>query len=184
MTTIIRNLLLIGLIIVAVSGVAKAQQVSSGPVAVMEYERILQTSLATQSIQQQLMAIHDRIQAEIDAEEAALIKADQELTMQQTILAPESYQERRAQLDQRVDAVSQRVNGLNQRIDQAQKQATSEVQKAVFAIVSEIAAVRGFEIAIPTSVLIFAVPTLNITDEVLAQLNARLPRVEVQFAEP
>lgn len=183
---IIRSLALVCLVALSMAFAAlqgHAQQATTTNIAVIEYERVIQSSLAHQSIQQQLLALHDRIQASIDADEAELVEMDRELGMQKSILAPEAYEGKLRQLDERVAAVRDRVNGLNQRIDKARGNATGQLQQAVFAIVSELAEQRGYVVVLPTSTMVYAVPSLNITEEVQQLLDARLPRVEVQFSE-
>ena len=183
---IIRSLVLAGLIVLTVAfapAQGHAQQAATVNIAVIEYERVIQTSLAHQSIQQQLLALHDRIQASIDADEAELVEMDRELTMQKSILAPEAYQEKSRQLEERVTMVRGRVEGLNQRMENARMNATGQIQQAVFAIISELATQRGYVAVLPTSTMVYAAPSMNITDEVQQQLDARLPRVEVQFSE-
>ena len=161
----------------------RAQQTVTTNIAVIEYERTIQTSQAHQGIQQQILALRDRIQAEIDADEAKLVEMDRELAMQKSILAPEAYQEKLRQLDERVAAVRNRVNGLNQRMEKARMNATGEIQQAVFTILSELAEQRGYVAVLPTSMMVYAASSMNISDEIQQQLDARLPRVEVQFSE-
>jgi outer membrane protein len=160
-----------------------AQQAATSNIAVIEYERLIQSSLAHQSIQQQLIALHDQIQGSIDADEAKLVEMDRELAMQQSILAPEAYEEKLRQFEERVAAVRDRVNGLNERIEKARGNATGQIQQAVFVIISELAEQRGYVAVLPTSTMVYAAPSMNITAEVQQQLDARLPRVEVQFSE-
>ena len=108
---------------------------------------------------------------------------DRQLQLQKSILAPEAYEEKLRQLDERVAAVRDRVNGLNQRLEKARGNATGKIQQVIFAIISELAAQRGYEIVLPTSTMVYAAPSMNITEEVRQKLDARLPRVEVQFSE-
>jgi Skp family chaperone for outer membrane proteins len=181
-----RSLALAGLILLTLNFTPlaiRAQQATASNFAVIEYERVVQSSLAFQSIQQQLLALHDRIQAEINAEEAALVKIDRELAMQQSILAPEVFQEKQRQLNMRVDAARERVAGLNQRIERSRQGATGQIQQALFAIILELVTQRGYNAVLPTSAMVYAAPSLNISDEVQRELDARLPRVEVQFSE-
>lgn len=183
---IIRSLALACSIVLTVAfapSQGNAQQAATTNIAVIEYERVIQTSLAHQSIQQQLMALHERIQSGIDAEEAALVELDRELGMQKSILAPEAYEEKLRQLDERVAAVRDRVNGLNKRIDKARGTATGQIQQAVFAIIRELAEQRGYVVVLPTSTMVYAAPSMNISEEVKQLLDTRLPRVEVQFSE-
>ena len=159
------------------------QTTATSNIAAIEFERLIQSSLAHQSIQQQLIALHDRIQVGIDSDKAELVEMDRELTMQRTILAPEAYEEKRRQFDERVAVVRDRVNELNQRIEKAGADATGEIQQALFVIISELAEQRGYVAVLPTSTMVYASPSTNITAEVQQQLDARLPRVEVQFSE-
>ena len=174
-------LIILTVVFVPVQG--RAQETVTTNIAVIEYERLIQTSQANQGIQQQLLALHDRIQAEIDADEAKLVEMDRALAMKKSILAPEAYQEELRKLDERVAAVRDRVNGLNQRMEMARMNATGEIQREVFTILSELAVQRSYVAVLPTSMMVYAAPSMNISDEVQQQLDARLPWVEVQFSE-
>ena len=72
---------------------------------------------------------------------------------------------------------------MNERIEKARGNATGQIQQAVFVIISELAEQRGYVAVLPTSTMVYAAPSMNITAEVQQQLDARLPRVEVQFSE-
>ena len=69
-------------------------------------------------------------------------------------------------------------------LDNALFGASNEIQKKVLDIVSSIAKQRGYTLVLPSSQLLYADPKLDITADVLSQLNSALPKVNVSFKAP
>jgi Skp family chaperone for outer membrane proteins len=57
--------------------------------------------------------------------------------------------------------------------------ALNEVKEALIAIVTSIADERGFNLVLPSSEVLFFARSLDLTEEVLAKLDARLPEVQL-----
>lgn len=161
------------------AGPAVAQQMAAPVIAVVEYEYLMSQSEAAKSIAEQLTKIRDGFQSQIDNDEKSLAAEKDSLEKQRSILAPDAFQQKSQEFQKKVNAFQARVQQINKTIDEAHFKATQQLQKTIFDIVSEIAKERGFNIALPSSGMVFAAEDLAITDEVFKRLNQRLPRVDV-----
>ena len=67
-------------------------------------------------------------------------------------------------------------------LDNVSAAALNEVKKALIEVVTSIADERGFNLVLPSSDVLFFARKIDLTDEVLAKLDARLPDVRVPQA--
>jgi Skp family chaperone for outer membrane proteins len=161
----------------------EAQGVPSPVIAVLEYEAIIVESEASKSVAQQLIAIRDQYQAELDKEEEELRALNEELGRQKTILSPDAFAEKVRDFERRVRELQMKEQRINSLIKRAEIRALNEVEQVVYDIVSELARERGYTLVVPSSTLIYASDQLVISEEVLRQLNERLPHVQVVLEE-
>jgi outer membrane protein len=53
------------------------------------------------------------------------------------------------------------------------------IQTRVVAIIAKMSQERGYDMVVPSAQLLYAKPTLDVTNDVLQQLNKELPRMNV-----
>ena len=68
-------------------------------------------------------------------------------------------------------------------LDQAYRDGMKEVRRAIAVIITELAKEKSFNLVLPHARVIFLYNDLNITDEVLSRINARLPSVKVPLVQ-
>src|SRR5918994_728312 len=147
---------------------AVAQKLPTTIAAVIDYQRILRDAAAARSIREQIEARRKAYQEEISKEEQRLHEADKEFAKQRSVLSAEAFAEKRRDFEQDVAEV--------QRMSAA---ALNEVKEALIEIVTSIAEERGFNLVLPSSEVLFFARSLDLTEEVLAKLDARLPQVQL-----
>ena len=64
-------------------------------------------------------------------------------------------------------------------LDQVAAAALNEVRAAMIQVVGELAEARGFNLVLPSSGLLLFSPQIDLTDEVLARLDQKLPNIKV-----
>jgi Skp family chaperone for outer membrane proteins len=67
-------------------------------------------------------------------------------------------------------------------LDEVSAVALNEVKTALIEVVTSIADERGFNLVMPSSEVLFFSRRIDLTEEVLAKLDARLPEVRVPQA--
>jgi outer membrane protein len=156
---------------------AAAQKLPTTVAAVIDYQRVLRDAAAARSIRQQIEARRKVYQEEISKEEQRLHEADKEFAKQRSVLSPEAFAEKRREFEQDVAEVQRMVQKRRRELDRISAAALNEVKEALIEIVTSIAEERGFNLVLPTSEVLFFSRSLDLTEEVLAKLDARLPQV-------
>lgn len=158
---------------------AAAQQLPPTIAAVIDYQRILRDATAARSIREQIESRRQVYQEEITREEQRLQEADQEFAKQRSILAPEALAEKRREFEEEVVEVQRLVQERRRALDQASAAALDQVKRVLIEIVTGMAEERGFNLVLPSSEVLFFARRIDLTEEVLAELDAKLPAVEV-----
>jgi len=152
-------------------------------IAIVDVQKILEESLAAKNVQQQLEAQRSKFQAEISGEEAGLREAEQDLARLRNTVAPDIYAEKEQQLRQRFLVVERRVQNRRKALDQAFTDSMNEVKKTMLDIVEVMARERGANVVIVKQQALWSDKKMEITEEVLAQLNKILPQIQVKIAQ-
>lgn len=184
-----RPLLILAIAIVAAgfllaggSDPARAQQLPPTVAAVIDYQRILREAAAARSIREQIETRRKAYQGEISREEQRLHEADKEFARQRSLLTPEAFAEKREAFEEDISEVQRLVQQRRRELDRAAEAALNEVKAALIEIVTGMAEERGFNLVLPSSEVLFFARQIDLTEEVLAKLDARLPDVVVAEA--
>jgi Skp family chaperone for outer membrane proteins len=149
---------------------------------VVDVQRILDESLAAKSVQKQLETQRAKFQTEIENEENGLRQAEQDLAKAHDQLTPDAYSDREQQLRQRFLTVERHVETRRKVLDQAFNDSMNMVHQNLDAIVSDVAHEHGANLVLIKQQVLWTDKALDLTDEVLAKLNEKLPQITVKMA--
>jgi len=152
-------------------------------IAVLDLDAIRRDALAVKDIRAQIVEFQKSFRTDIQKEEEALRAANQELAKKRSILAPEAFAEERRKFEQKVVAVQRLVQERKRGLDKAQSDAMLNVEVLLNKIIGEIATSRKLGLVLRRQQTILASRSLEITGDVLKQLNQRLPKVKVKKPE-
>lgn len=158
---------------------AQTQPLPPAVVAVVDHQRIMRDSRAAKSIQQQLEVRRKLYLDELAKEEQRLNEVGKELARQRGVLEAQAFAAKRKEYEEAVQALQRTSNERRRQLDEALGAANNEVRKALKEIVDELAEGRGFNLVLPASGVLLFSPKIDITDEVLARLDRKLPSVKV-----
>jgi Skp family chaperone for outer membrane proteins len=161
---------------------AQAQQLPPTVAAVIDYQRILRDAAAARSIRDQIEGRRKAYQEEISKEEQRLHEADKEFAKQRSLLTAEAFTEKRREFEQEVAEVQRLVQERRRELDNVAAVALNQVKEALIEVVTSIADERGFNLVLPSSEVLFFARRIDLTEEVLAKLDSRLPDVRVPEA--
>lgn len=150
-------------------------------IAVLNIQEIMRESLAAKSVKTTLENQQKSFQSEMTKKEQDLQAKEKKLAEQRAVLSQEEFEKRVKEFRTQATGAQREVQAKKARLDKAFADALAEIQKSVMDIVSEKAKAEQIQMVVPTSQLLYADPTLDITDEVLTQLNKRLPKVQVKL---
>ncbi|MDA1090002.1 MAG: OmpH family outer membrane protein [Proteobacteria bacterium] len=149
------------------------------PFAVLDVQAILQESAAVKNIREQITKYGTEFEKEIEKERGNLRDANQELARQRTILAPEAFAEKRRKFEERVVEVQRLVQQRQRELDKTRNIAMEAVNQAYIEVVGRVANEKNLAIIMRKSQTAYSVGTLDLTKEILDQLNKKLPTVKV-----
>lgn len=162
----------------AVASPAFADEVK---VAVVNIQGIMKDSTAAASVREQLESKQKSFQADLTKKEEALQKEDKELAKQQSVLSKDAFAEKRKAFITKATEAQKEVQAKKALLDAAFERSLNDIQKAVNDIIAELAKEKGFNLALPTSQILYADDKMDISKDVLDRLNKKLPKVEVKF---
>ncbi len=161
-----------------------AAPIAPAVVAVIDYQRLLRESEAAKSIRRQVETQRRAYEAEVEAERERLSAADRRLNQERDDLPPEIYRERRRAFEEDVAEVQRLVQERRRQLDAASSAAFQRIRDTVVQIIDSLSDRYRFNLVLPRSeVLVFA-PEIDLTADVMAELNRRLPQVDIpQFED-
>jgi outer membrane protein len=151
------------------------------PILVVDVQRILDESLAAKSVQKQLESNRSKFQTEISKEENELRTAEQELNKAHDQLTADNYTEREQALRQRFLTVERHVQARRKVLDQAFTDSMNTVRENLQTIVAIVAKEHGATLVLTKQQVVWTDKSLDVTDEVLNRLNAKLPQLIVKM---
>lgn len=178
----------------ALAGIAMAAAVGLAPAAaqnqvppvigVVDVQHVLREAKAAQVVREAAEAHGRELEERLNRQREELKAQEQQLRQQQAILSPDAFNKRREELERHVADVRRRTeearNQLNAVFNVAMRDLRNELHKTVVAIMKE----KGLNMALPRSAVLVYDERLNVTEDVLAQLNERLPTIAVDFDNP
>ncbi len=161
------------------SSSASQEQLPATVAAVVDYQRVLQEAEASKSIAEQMDVRRKSYHDEIAKEEQRLYESERELSKQRSVLSEDAVNAKQQELEAEVQAVRELTHRRRQQLEPVSTEAVSKVERALFEVLTKIAEERGLNVVLPTSQVLFFSRQIDLTDEVLAQLNATLSEVPV-----
>ena len=148
--------------------------------AVMDLDGVFNSSKAAKSINEQIAKHQAYLKNGVETEMKALQEQEKELQRQRTLLEQQVFTEKRNQLQAKFVAIQRRAQEVNQKVNQARAKATNQVLQELETVVKEVADKNQIGIIFRANMIVSANPALDISNTVLAELDKRLPSVQVE----
>jgi Skp family chaperone for outer membrane proteins len=173
----------------AIPGAAIAQRAPAATIVVVETDRIYRDctacraaqgqlqGLATQ-LQQRAQALGQPIETELQSIQAAATAARAQSGAARTA-AETTLQQRAQALQTRQTAAQQELGRMEQNLRSTQANVLQQINARLNPIINQVMTARGANVAVDVNATLAHSGALNVTDQVLTQLNAALPSVTV-----
>ncbi|GLQ07205.1 OmpH family outer membrane protein [Sneathiella chinensis] len=145
----------------------------------LDLGKILSESAAMKDIGAQVKAMEEKLRTDTVAQEQVLRQEQDELSRQKVVLPPESFRQKQEAFNQKARKAALDVQLKRQQLAQSRAAAIAKVEGEMAPIVLEIAKSMGAALVIEKKDLIFAEKTLEITDQIIDRLNAKVTKVKV-----
>lgn len=153
-------------------------------IAVIDVQLIIRESTAMKAVREEVAGLREKFRAEVAQEEGRFREERAKLIRQRGVLTPQAFGRRRNQLVSKFAAVQRSLQAKSRGLEAASAATLREFQKSLFSVVEELAKERGYTLVLSRSRVPYTHPTYLATDDVLKRLNAKLPILKLQVAEP
>jgi outer membrane protein len=157
----------------------KAQQVAPPVIITVDVQQILRDSLVAKDVQAQMDQRTERYTKDVTAQENDLQKTQDELEHERTTLAPDVFNARMRDFQQRYDTLDSRVQTARQALQQSYNDAMTKVENTALQIISDIAAERKANLVVAKAAVLFEAQDIDITQEVIKRLDTKLPQIQL-----
>ena len=162
---------------------AAAADLPPAQIAVLDYQAVIRDSLAAQQVRRQIDDYRRAYQEEMAREEEQLRGEEQELKRLRGTIPAAAFDERRRSFERRVQEAQRRAQDQARTLDRMFNQAMGQLRRQMAPIVAEMTKQLGFNLVVDKSQILFAARALDISEEVAAALNEKLPHIEVARPE-
>ncbi|PWR25828.1 OmpH family outer membrane protein [Zavarzinia aquatilis] len=149
---------------------------------IVDYQRLQTQSKAAQDVRRQIQAVQTKFQASVDKDLQALRDEEKKLRDAAPKLSQAERDKRQKAFEDKVAEAQRRAQAINKAISEAVDNAGGKVRDALEPIFAELMTARGANVLLGTNEVIYFDPKLEITTEVLAALDAKLPSIKVEVA--
>lgn len=150
-------------------------------IVIVDLQSILEHSLAMQSIRKSIDLISQNIQSDIAKKELQLKKIEEALIKKRSTLKEEVFDKEVNEFNKKVSQAQKYIHGRKIQLDQAHAEAFTTLYNATVGIISAIAKKNNISIVLQSSQVLFVNDDLNITPEVIRQLNSKIPHIKVNY---
>ncbi len=168
----------------AMSSAAIAQSGSpTAKVAVVDVQRVEQSSRAMQAIREALQALRGKYEKEFISSEKEMqaeytrLRTDKEMSRGE-------YERRVRVLQADMVKMRRQSRARSEALSQSFQQSFAKFRQEVVLVVKSLAVEAGYTLVLNQATLIHAAPQYDITDKVVARLNKRLPKLPLKYKDP
>jgi len=162
---------------------ARAQEIAPPVIVIVDVQQILRDSAVAKNVQVQMDQRTDRYSKEVAVQENELRRTQDELERQRSLLAPEAFNAKMRDFQQRYDALDHGVQATRQALQQAYNDAMTKVESTALQIIADIAAERKANLVVTKAAVLFTAQGLDVTSEVIRRLDEKLPSVPLAVAQ-
>ena len=151
--------------------------------AVVNIDKVLRDAKATERVRELLDDKREEFQNDFATREASLLRIERELQTKRTILSEEAYRAEVNQFQNEVSAIQKEIQFKRQALDKAFQEAQEEIRSLAAEIVAEIAGNQQLDVVLNKSATLVFRQDLDLTEEVIIQLNERTKNARLEIQE-
>jgi outer membrane protein len=161
-----------------------AQQAPALPppvILIVDMAQILQQAKAAQEVHAILNKQYTAYSKEVAQQEDELQKGGTELERQRTVMAPDAYNTRAHDLQQRYDELGKSVQAKRLALQQSLNDAMDKVKNAALEVVADIVKERKANLVLEKQAVVYEPEGMDVTADAIKRLDQKLPSVPVNL---
>ncbi len=148
-------------------------------IGVIDINKILSDADAAVTATEQIEEIAIEIENEIKLSDEQIIKEQNSLIESQSIMAPEAFETKRNEYENKVQKYNNERQSKLMKIDELIAVSRNDILNAIKPILEEISNEKGITIILEKSSIMLNAEKMDITNEVLKKLNKSLPTINL-----
>lgn len=149
--------------------------------AVVDIESVLEHSIAIANIKKSISKISDEIQKEFTDKEIDLKKLESELINKQESISEKEFKLQLDEFNKKVSETQKEMHSKKNALEQAYGAANSQVHTKIVEIIRDLSKKHGFNIVFPSTQILFVENNMNITLEVIDNLNKTVEDIGIKY---
>lgn len=162
------------------AGASAHAQSAPQSIAIVDVEKILAESKASQSLKKQIEAKKESFQKEFAAKEKELKTTETSLMGEREKLSAEEFAKRRKAYEEKILETRKLYQKSRNSLDQALNSSMGELRKNIVQATSEVASAKNYTIVLSRETVLIADKTIDITTEVLQKLDAKITDIKLK----
>ena len=146
-------------------------------------QKVLRQSKASKSVRPEIDRMRKEFQKQVSEQEQRLRQSEQELNRQRAILAPEAFAQKRRAFSESARQAQKNVQSRRLELDRAFGNTKNEILKNLIVVAQQVAEARKLNMLVEKRFVFISANTLDVTDEVIARLDKRLPNVAINLGK-
>jgi len=151
-------------------------------IAIVDLQSVLDNSTVIKSVKKQVDDISLKLHNEISKKEADLKKSEATLLNKRSLLTEQQFEKEAMAFNKLVSDIQKETQEKKRKLDYAQSSAmTKVIDEYLVDVVNKIAKAKNLQIVIPHVNLLYYDHSLDITTEVIYQLNQLVTHIDVKL---
>ena len=165
----------------ASSGADQGSRMQVTRIGLVDLDGVLRQSSGTAKVRQLLDEQRLTFQEEFTQREAELQATEKALQADRELLSEDAFNERLKAFEDEVAEVQRQIQYRRQALDRAFQEAQRNLRGLALDIVKQIASERKLDLVLSQESALIFLPTLNISEEVLARLDERTRNARIEI---
>ena len=158
---------------------AQGKKIPAAVIAVVDTQRVLRDSDVGKDITRQIEEYSRTFQGELNRQQEALRKEEDELKRQQAVLSADAFGQKRRDFETRALDVQRQLQGRKQQLDRVANTALNQVKQSLVPIFNDLSKEQGFNLLMEKSLTIQSSDAVEVTQQVVQRLNRAMPSLQV-----
>ena len=173
------------LVVIAISFSANsyAENFPNTSVGVLDLNRVLLDAKAAKKAAEEIDQIAKNIENELIKSDEDMINEQNKLIEAQSIMAPEAFELKRKEYEEKVQNYNIERQNKVLSIDKLVESSRNEILDKLKPILEKISETKGITVILEKGTVLLNADKMDITDEVIKILNKELPKIEVSVEE-
>ena len=150
-------------------------------IGVLDLNKVLLDAKAAKNAAEEIEKIAQDIENELKSSDENMIKEQNKLIEAQSIMAPEAFEIKRKEYEEKVQNYNiERQNKLIS-VDKLVESSRNEILNNLKPILEDMSDKKGITVILEKGTVLLNAETMDITDEVIKRLNKDLPKIKVSL---